>query len=63
MQTVAEILLEQEVLEGEKLNIYLHDVKSPLQMQEWLNTGQIDRENLLISTTNGNCKSFVRDGK
>jgi cell division protease FtsH len=63
LQTVAEILLEQEVLEGEKLNIYLHDVKFPPQMQEWLNTGQIDREKLLISTTNGNCKSFVRDGK
>jgi cell division protease FtsH len=54
---IAKTLLEKEVLEGEELHCQLLQVKPPVEMDEWLRTGKLAKEKLLIPTTlNGNQK-------
>jgi cell division protease FtsH len=41
LREVAQVLLEQEILEGQQLHNYLDRVQKPLPLTEWLQTGQL----------------------
>jgi cell division protease FtsH len=41
LREVAQVLLEQEILEGQQLHNYLDRVQKPLPLSEWLQTGQL----------------------
>ncbi|WP_026731936.1 ATP-dependent zinc metalloprotease FtsH [Fischerella sp. PCC 9605] len=55
LEKTAQALLEKEVLEGEELRSHLNCVQPPPEMDEWLRTGKISLDYLLMPTTwNGN---------
>ncbi len=51
LEAISQILLEKEVLEGEELRLQLDRVQAPENMDEWLSTGKLTHECLLIQTT------------
>jgi cell division protease FtsH len=49
LEEMAQILLEQEVLEGTELKDYLHRVQAPIEMEQWLNTGKLTWNTQMLS--------------
>jgi cell division protease FtsH len=50
LEEMAQTLLEQEILEGQDLQNYLGRAQVPLEMGEWLNTGQLPWNTQLLQT-------------
>ena len=51
LTTLAQILLEQEILEGEQLSSHLNLAQKTLEIDQWLQTGKLASEKLLSSNT------------
>jgi cell division protease FtsH len=51
LETTATTLLEAEILEGEQLRSQLQQARPPAEMAEWLRTGTLPQETLLMQTT------------
>ena len=51
LTTLAQILLEQEILEGEQLSSHLNRAQKTLESDQWLQTGKLASEKLLSSNT------------
>ncbi|MCU0518092.1 MAG: ATP-dependent zinc metalloprotease FtsH [Oscillatoria sp. Prado101] len=51
LEETAEILLQQEVLEGEDLREFLKRASVPVDMEQWLRTGKLPEGIILMQTT------------
>ena len=60
LEETAQTLLEKEILEGDELQEQLSRVQSPVEMDEWLRTGELPQGILLRQTTlNGGQKAKI----
>ena len=60
LEETAQTLLDKEILEGEELQEQLSRVQSPVEMDEWLRTGELPQGTLLRQTTlNGGQKAKI----
>lgn len=50
LEETAQVLLNQEVLEGDELRTYLDRVHTPDEMQDWLRTGKLPHDLRLMQT-------------
>ncbi|MDJ0635908.1 MAG: ATP-dependent zinc metalloprotease FtsH [Xenococcaceae cyanobacterium MO_188.B29] len=50
LATLAQILLEQEILEGEQLRSRLHLAQTTVEVAQWLQTGKFSEDRLLAQT-------------
>ncbi len=57
LATLAQILLEKEILEGEKLRSQLNLAQKTSEIDQWLQTGKLSPEKLLPSTMLNNSKT------
>ena len=55
--TLAQILLEQEILEGEQLRSHLNQAQKTVALEKWLQTGKLAQNNMLAPKLAHNGKS------
>ena len=57
---LAQILLKQEVLEGEQLRSHLSQARRNVEIDKWLQTGELAQNNLLAPALSNNKKTLKR---
>ena len=57
---LAQILLKQEVLEGEQLQSHLSQARRNVEIDKWLQTGELAQNNLLAPALSNNKKTLKR---
>ena len=60
LTALAQILLKQEVLEGEQLRSHLSQAQRTVEVDRWLQTGKLAENNLLAPALSNNGKTFKR---